>query len=86
MYVNYIYKGVCQIDIDNIEKNNDDNIEKICDNETTDIEELKSMIIGYKEEVEELKLEVESLKDIINAAHTSVDILCAKLDRAKSYI
>ena len=76
IYTGNIWIGSRQIDIDNIQKINDDTVE-----DTTDIEELKSMIVNYKEEVEALKLEVESLKDIVNAERASTYELCKKLDK-----
>ena len=81
LHAGNVCRGSQQIDINNIYKRGDGNIE---DEEHDDppVEELKSMIINYKEEVEKLKLEVESLKDIVNAGRTSTDELCEKLDRA----
>ena len=60
------------------------NIIALADDEPTDIEEFKSMVISYKEEVEKLKLEVESLKDMVNAGRASADELCEKLERVIS--
>ena len=80
LYTGNTWIGSRQIDINNIQKINDDT----CDDEIADIEDLKVKIINYKEEVEKLKLEVESLKDIVNAGRTSMDELGTKLDKAIS--
>lgn len=85
LHAGNVWRGACQIDIDNIHKNCVSYIKDEEDEEYDDptvIEELTSVIISYKEEVEKLKLEVESLKDIVNAGRTSMDELGTKLDKA----